>query len=66
MRRIEDLAKRLKDGANVSAVVNVAKGRGQHVHVKRHQKVVQRNGVTTVVTEVTHVQREEHKNDRQA
>jgi len=66
MRWIEDLAKRLKDDANVSAAVNVAKGRGQHTHVKRHQKVVQRNGETTIVTEETHVQREEHKDDRQA
>jgi len=66
MRWIEDLAKRLKDDANVSAAVNVAKGGGQHTHVKRHQKVVQRNGETTIVTEETHVQREEPDNDRQA
>ncbi len=66
MRWIEELAKRLKDEANVSAAVNVAKGRGQHTHVERHQKVVQRNGETTIVTEETHVQREEPDNDRQA
>ncbi len=66
MRWIEDLANRLKDEANVSAAVNVTGGRGQHTHVKRHQKVVQRNGETTVITEETHVQREEPDNDPRA
>ena len=48
---IDDLARRIGRDANVSAAVNVAKGRGAKTTVRRHQKIVQRNGETTVTTE---------------
>lgn len=60
---LEELGKRLGRDANVAATVNVAKGEGAHTSVRRHQRVVQRNGETTVITE-THVD-EEHADDRE-
>jgi hypothetical protein len=53
MRWLGDLIERMGRDGNVSAVVNVAKGDGTHTHVRRHQKIVQRNGETTVTTEVS-------------
>jgi hypothetical protein len=64
-RWITDLARRIGRDANVSAAVNVAKGPGSKQSVRRHQRVVQRNGETTVTTE-TRVEREEPGDDREA
>lgn len=63
---IEELARRIGRDANVSAAVNVAKGRGTHSTVRRHQKIVQRNGETTVTTEHHVSNTKEPNDDRQA
>jgi hypothetical protein len=62
-RWIEDLAKKLGRDANVSAAVNVARGPGAKTSVRRHQKIVQRNGETTVTTE-SHIEQKETGDDR--
>jgi hypothetical protein len=48
---LEDLGRRIGRDANVSAAVNVAEGRGARTSVRRHQRIVQRDGETTVTTE---------------
>jgi hypothetical protein len=48
---LEDLARRVGRDANVSTVVNVASGKGARTSVHRHQRVVQRDGERTEVTE---------------
>jgi hypothetical protein len=65
MGMIEDIARRLSRNANVSAAVNVAKGEGAHTTVRRHQRIVQRDGETTVTVE-EHTDREEHHHGREA
>lgn len=52
MRWIEDLARRAGRDADVSAVVNVTKGRGTRASVSSHRKIVQRNGRTVEQAEV--------------
>lgn len=65
-RWIEDLTRRLGRDANVSATVNVAKGKGAKQTVRQHSRIVQRDGETIVDTTETHVEREEPGDDRQA
>jgi hypothetical protein len=65
MQWIADLAKKLGRDANVSTAVNVAKGPGARTHVERHQRIVQRNGETTVSTEHV-VEKREANDDREA
>jgi hypothetical protein len=66
-RWIADLARRIGRDAdrNVSAAVNVAKGPGAKTSARRHQRIVQRNGERTVITE-TQIHGEEPEHDRQA
>jgi len=61
---LEKLARQAGRDANVSAAVNVAKGPGATTSVHRHQRVVQRDGETTVIGE-THVTDQEHNDDRE-
>ena len=57
MKWAEDLIRRaLRDG-NVASVVNVAKADGASTSVHRHQRIVQRDGETSVTNE-THVHHE--------
>ena len=62
-RFTEELKKKIKQtidegGANVASAVNVG-GKGQRTSVSSHQRVVQRDGVTTTTTE----RREERSTD---
>ncbi len=64
---LEDLAKKAAGDANVSAVVNVNKGKGNRSSVSSHQKIVQRNGRTvedTKVVRISNPTKESH--DREA
>jgi len=65
---IEDLARRARRDANISAAVNVTKGRGSKTSVRSHQKIVQRDGQTVERVNdvrVTHTPNEE-PHDREA
>jgi hypothetical protein len=51
----EELKKKIKQsidegGANIASAVNVGSN-GQHTSVSSHQRIVQRDGVTTTTTE---------------
>jgi len=61
---LEELARQAGRDGNVSAAVNVAKGPGAKTSVRRHQRVGQRNGETTVITQIDVDEEENH--DRQA
>jgi hypothetical protein len=63
-RWIADLAKRIGRDANVSTSVNVATGPGARTSVKKHQRIVQRNGETVIHEET--VEQEESRHDREA
>ena len=63
MKWLHDAVRRVARDANVAASINVAKGDGAHASVHRHQRVVQRNGRTTVVTEEVHTSRKETRHD---
>lgn len=68
MRWLQDLVRRAGRDANVSRAINVAETKGARTSASSHQRIVQRNGETTVTTVTTerHVEQEEHTDDREA
>lgn len=61
---LTELAQRLARDAHVVTTINVAEGDGARTSVHSRQRVVQRNGETTVITETT--TDEEQGNDRES